>query len=176
MMKVIAFITDYAVVDRIIAHLKLTFVAERPLPPQFAYQEVLLTSLPAEIYSISGWTKGLVTSKRFSRQAQPKSKLLCFLSIRRLTRSGCLVSQLRQRDLSQGIQTAARTARAVRSNGRISGEDIGKIWESFLLDISLLNDYNSFILMTFLPYYRRQKMEETIGAGFLGNLYSDICP
>jgi len=32
-MKVIAFITDYAVVDRIIHHLKLTFVAERPPPP-----------------------------------------------------------------------------------------------------------------------------------------------
>ncbi len=30
-MKVIAFLTDYAVVDRIINHLKLTFVAERPL-------------------------------------------------------------------------------------------------------------------------------------------------
>jgi len=29
-MKVIAFLTDYAVVDRIIDHLKLTFVAERP--------------------------------------------------------------------------------------------------------------------------------------------------
>jgi hypothetical protein len=30
LMKVIAFLTDYAVVDRIIGHLKLTFVAERP--------------------------------------------------------------------------------------------------------------------------------------------------
>ncbi|MDH7514128.1 MAG: hypothetical protein QHH14_14375 [Clostridiales bacterium] len=29
-MKIIAFLTDYAVVDRIINHLKLTFVAERP--------------------------------------------------------------------------------------------------------------------------------------------------
>jgi hypothetical protein len=32
-MKVIAFLTDYAVVDRIIDHLNLTFVAERPPPP-----------------------------------------------------------------------------------------------------------------------------------------------
>ena len=32
-MKIIAFITEYAVVDRIIDHLKLTFVAERPPPP-----------------------------------------------------------------------------------------------------------------------------------------------
>ncbi|MGB7294288.1 MAG: hypothetical protein WBC70_01745 [Candidatus Aminicenantales bacterium] len=29
-MKVIAFLTDYAVVGRIINHLKLTFLAERP--------------------------------------------------------------------------------------------------------------------------------------------------
>jgi len=37
-----AFITDYAVVDRIIDHLKLTFVAERPPPTHLAYQEVLM--------------------------------------------------------------------------------------------------------------------------------------
>jgi hypothetical protein len=43
-MKVIAFLTDYAVVDRIINHLKLTFVAERPPPPQVAYQEVLMAA------------------------------------------------------------------------------------------------------------------------------------
>jgi len=30
MMKVISFLIDYAVVDRIINHLRLTFVAERP--------------------------------------------------------------------------------------------------------------------------------------------------
>jgi hypothetical protein len=29
-MKVVAFITEHAVADRIIDHLKLTFVAERP--------------------------------------------------------------------------------------------------------------------------------------------------
>ena len=40
-MKVIAFLTDYAVVDKIIEHLKLTFVAERPPPPHIAYQELL---------------------------------------------------------------------------------------------------------------------------------------
>jgi hypothetical protein len=39
-MKVIAFLTDYALVDRIINHLKLTFFAERPPPPHIAYQEV----------------------------------------------------------------------------------------------------------------------------------------
>ena len=32
-MKVAAFLTEYAVVDRIINHLKLTFVADKPPPP-----------------------------------------------------------------------------------------------------------------------------------------------
>ncbi len=43
-MKVIAFLTDYTVVDRIINHLRLTFVAERPPPPHIAYEEVLMTA------------------------------------------------------------------------------------------------------------------------------------
>ncbi|MFZ2052858.1 MAG: transposase [Candidatus Aminicenantales bacterium] len=43
-MKVIAFLTDYAVVDRIIDHLKLNFVAERPPPPQMAFQELLIAA------------------------------------------------------------------------------------------------------------------------------------
>ncbi|MCK4644960.1 MAG: acid--CoA ligase [Candidatus Aminicenantes bacterium] len=41
-MRIIAFITDYPVVDRILNHLNLTFVADKPPPPRFAYQEVLL--------------------------------------------------------------------------------------------------------------------------------------
>jgi len=48
-MKVIAFLTDCAVVDRIINHLKLTFIADRPPPPQIAYQELLMAAeTPAE--------------------------------------------------------------------------------------------------------------------------------
>jgi len=43
-MKVISFFTDYAVVDRIIGHLKLTFVADKPPPPRVAYQEVLMAA------------------------------------------------------------------------------------------------------------------------------------
>ncbi|MGD2295296.1 MAG: acid--CoA ligase [Candidatus Aminicenantes bacterium] len=44
-MCIIAFITDYAVVDRIINHLKLTFVAERPHPlPQIVQQELLMAA------------------------------------------------------------------------------------------------------------------------------------
>jgi hypothetical protein len=40
-MKVVAFITDYRAVDRIIDHLKLTFVAEKP-PPSHVFQQVAL--------------------------------------------------------------------------------------------------------------------------------------
>jgi transposase len=43
-MKVIAFLTDYAVIDRIINHLKLSFVAERPHPSQMAFQELLMAA------------------------------------------------------------------------------------------------------------------------------------
>ena len=43
-MKVISFLTDYPVVDKIINHLNLTFVAERPPPPHIAYQELLLAA------------------------------------------------------------------------------------------------------------------------------------
>jgi len=49
-MKIIAFLTDYAVVDRIIDHLKLTFVADRPPPPHFAYQEVLIAAEASSEY------------------------------------------------------------------------------------------------------------------------------
>jgi len=48
-MKVVAFLTEHAVVDRIIDHLKLTFVANRPPPPQVAFQEFLMAvDRPAE--------------------------------------------------------------------------------------------------------------------------------
>jgi len=51
-MKVIAFLTDFSVVDRIIGHLKLTFVAERPPPPHIAYHELLMApEAPAEYLS-----------------------------------------------------------------------------------------------------------------------------
>jgi hypothetical protein len=40
-MKVVAFITEVAVVDRIIDHLKLTFVAAKP-PPTHVFTEVVL--------------------------------------------------------------------------------------------------------------------------------------
>jgi len=43
-MNVIAFLTDSAVVDKIICHLKLTFIAERPPPTQIAYQEHLVAA------------------------------------------------------------------------------------------------------------------------------------
>jgi hypothetical protein len=40
-MKVVAFITDYAAMDRVIDHLKLVFVAEKP-PPSPVFIEVAL--------------------------------------------------------------------------------------------------------------------------------------
>ncbi len=51
-MKVIVFLTNFSVVDRIIGHLKLTFVAERPPPPQVALQQLLMAAdPPAEYFS-----------------------------------------------------------------------------------------------------------------------------
>ena len=43
-MKVIAFLTDYVVVDRIIDHLKLSFLADKPPPAHLAYQEILVAA------------------------------------------------------------------------------------------------------------------------------------
>jgi hypothetical protein len=43
-MKVVAFITDYAAVDRIIDHLKLTFVAEKPPPSRVIEQVALMAA------------------------------------------------------------------------------------------------------------------------------------
>jgi hypothetical protein len=40
-MKVISFLTEYAVVDRIIDYLQLTFVADKPPPSKAAFQEYL---------------------------------------------------------------------------------------------------------------------------------------
>jgi hypothetical protein len=41
-MKVIAFLAEEAVVDRIIRHLELTFVAEKPPPDHFFEQVALM--------------------------------------------------------------------------------------------------------------------------------------
>jgi hypothetical protein len=51
-MKIIAFIIDYAAVDRIIDHLKLRFIAEKP-PPSRVFTEVALMAAeePAEYFS-----------------------------------------------------------------------------------------------------------------------------
>jgi hypothetical protein len=49
-MKVISFLTDYAVVDRIINHLKLTFVADKPPPPHIVNQELLIAAEAGEEY------------------------------------------------------------------------------------------------------------------------------
>jgi len=43
-MKVVAFITDYAAVDRITDHLKLTFVAKKPPPLRVIEQVALMAA------------------------------------------------------------------------------------------------------------------------------------
>ncbi len=43
-MRIISFIEDHKVIDKIIAHLKLTFYAERPPPPQIVQQELLMAA------------------------------------------------------------------------------------------------------------------------------------
>ena len=43
-MKIIAFIKDPKVIDRIIRHLKLSFQAERPPPPRNVQQELLMAA------------------------------------------------------------------------------------------------------------------------------------
>jgi hypothetical protein len=47
-MKVIAFLTEDAVVDRIIEHLKLRFIAEKP-PPAHVFTEVALMAAEERI-------------------------------------------------------------------------------------------------------------------------------
>ena len=49
-MNLLAFLTDYAVVDRIINHLKLTFVADRPPPAHIACQQSLMAAEPSGDY------------------------------------------------------------------------------------------------------------------------------
>jgi len=43
-MRIIAFLSDCVVVDRIITHLKLTFAADKPPPPRIAFQELLMAA------------------------------------------------------------------------------------------------------------------------------------
>ncbi|MFB0564386.1 MAG: hypothetical protein ACETWK_01750 [Candidatus Aminicenantaceae bacterium] len=43
-MSIVSFIEDHKVIDKIIAHLKLTFMAERPPPPQSVRQKLLMAA------------------------------------------------------------------------------------------------------------------------------------
>jgi hypothetical protein len=49
-MKVISFIEDHKVIDKIIAHLKLTFMAERPPPSQIVQKELLMAAEERDKY------------------------------------------------------------------------------------------------------------------------------
>ena len=46
-MRVVAFLTEYAVVDRIIRHLELTFVAEKP-PPAYVFEQPALMAAASQ--------------------------------------------------------------------------------------------------------------------------------
>jgi len=51
-MRIIAFLTDHSVVDRIINHLKVTFIADRPPPPHLVSQQSLMAAeTSAEYFS-----------------------------------------------------------------------------------------------------------------------------
>ena len=43
-MRIISHIEDYKVIDKIIEHLKLTFMGERPPPPQVLQHELRMTA------------------------------------------------------------------------------------------------------------------------------------
>ncbi len=49
-MRIIFFIEDHKVIDKIIKHLKLSFIAERPPSPQVAQQELLMAAEEREEY------------------------------------------------------------------------------------------------------------------------------
>jgi hypothetical protein len=49
-MKVVAFLSDFSVADRIINYLKLTFVAVKPPPARIAFQEVLMAAETGGVY------------------------------------------------------------------------------------------------------------------------------
>ncbi len=49
-MSIVSFIEDHKVIDKIIIHLKLTFMAERPPPPQIVQQELLMAAEEREEY------------------------------------------------------------------------------------------------------------------------------
>ncbi len=49
-MSIISFIEDHKVIDKIISHLKLTFMAERPPPTKRIQQELLMAAEEREEY------------------------------------------------------------------------------------------------------------------------------
>jgi hypothetical protein len=62
-MKIVAFLTEHAVVDGIIEHLKLRFIAEKPPPSRVLEQVALLTLL-----------KGVRPSAKLGQAAEDQAK------------------------------------------------------------------------------------------------------
>ncbi len=76
-MKIIAFITDYAMVDRINNCLNLICIAERSPQPLIASQELLIAieiSLNI-LHDFLVWRSGAVSFRFFASQTQPITQL-----------------------------------------------------------------------------------------------------
>ena len=72
-MKVVAFITEHAVVEASGRSIKLTSVAEKPPPPRITYQEVLMAAGRSLIVSSSSarWSLArALVGKRYSARAE----------------------------------------------------------------------------------------------------------
>ena len=63
-MKVVAFITDYPAVDRIIDHLKLTFVAEKPPTSHIFQQAALMAAEERADHFKNAWFSGTTEANR----------------------------------------------------------------------------------------------------------------
>ena len=57
-MSVVAFLTEYAVVDQIIRHLELTFAAEKPPPVHVFEQAALMTAEESGDYELRVMPRG----------------------------------------------------------------------------------------------------------------------
>jgi hypothetical protein len=80
-MKVIAFITEYVVVDRIIDHLKLRFVADKPSPSHVFEQVVLavfaaidMAARPTEVFHYD--QEGIFIARSGHSSRRGKRKIL----------------------------------------------------------------------------------------------------
>jgi hypothetical protein len=110
-MRVISFLTDYAVVDRIIDHLKLTFVADKPPPPQIAYQELLIAAEASAEYFLKSKVARSGLGKN-NRLALERHRDLLFRTVPRMDsippRNPILASRIRTNPLSRDVNESRK--------------------------------------------------------------------